>query len=192
MAVRGVSLAEKEDFILPHDPGHPEHEAYKAAIREDRTPEAPTIFYIGNLTKAQRVTLGDMLGGATMKDNGIRMEQKRTERAYATVQFGLKGWKNFLDADGKTLEFKATTSQLPGGQFVSIAADECIVHLSNEDIFLLADAILDKNGMGARGLGGLEGNFGVPLPQSVASNSDTGDAENASKAASKKKEAAKA
>lgn len=158
MAIRGVSMAEREEVILPHDPGHPENPAYKKAVKKGQTPEEPTKFYVGNLTKACRIEIGDMSASPTMKDGGVTMDMRNTKRAYTIVQRGLADWSNMLDHNGKPARFGSTTLQTANG-FVKGADDETMQLLSGEDIRVLSVKILEKNGMTKQ----TEGNFEEPL-----------------------------
>lgn len=147
MAIRGVNLSEKEDFIHPDDEGHPDNPAYKSALAEGKTPETPTVYHIGNLTANDRVEFGDMAATPTMRDGGITMSLRNVQKAYAVVQRGLKGWENMQDADGKPVEFKTTTGRGMKGDFPVIVAPECMVHLPQFVIVALSNEIQRKNGM---------------------------------------------
>jgi hypothetical protein len=170
MALKGVSLAEREEFISRDDAGHPKNitaevdkriaaamVGRKTALGDDKEAEIrkavtshddfkPTQFYIGNLTRAQRIELGDMGATPTMKDGGITMSMQRTKRAYSLVQGALKGWDNMYDHEGAPAIFALGTSQVGTG-FASSASDASMAHLSQELVHELAAAILDKNGM---------------------------------------------
>lgn len=156
MAIRGVSLAEREEITLPHDPSHPKHPDCIKALKEGRDPGEPTKFFIGNLTKACRIEVGDLSTSPTMKDGGVTMELRRTKRAYTIVQRGLAGWENMLDHSGKVAKFELSTIQTGAG-FVKAASDAAMQQLSVDDIDALARAILDKNGMTRQA----EGNSGT-------------------------------
>ena len=170
MAIRGVSMAETEEVILPSDPGNPENTAYKTAVKLGQEPEKPTKFIIGNLTQACRVEIGDMTTTPTMRDGGVTMEMKRTKRAYETVRRGLRGWSNFVDDKGKVIPFEEGTIPTAGG-FIKGASDNSLAHLPQEILFELAVKILEKNGMTKA----MEGNFGGVSPQSPGDNSVIGD-----------------
>jgi hypothetical protein len=191
MAVRGVSLAEREQHILKDDPAHPdqiiketekrlsaipfaEREARRPSIEDNVREEAgkPTVFFIGNLTKADRVELGDMTNAPIMRDGGIIMDSRRVKRAYELVQRGLKGWENFLDASGRVVAFQEGTIQNAGAGFSKGVHPEVLAHLSQEQMLELANAVLDKNGMRTE----LEKNFAGASQPSAANPSVTGDA----------------
>ena len=174
MAIKGVSLAEKEPYILKDDPGHPENAEFKAAQSAGSEPEKPTTFYIGNLTKADRVEIGDMTASPSMRGDTITMTMKRVERDYLIVQRGLKGWDNMLAHDGRPVKFETETQQ-QGGKFIVGPSDECLSHLPQEAINEIAGAILDKNGMRSA----VEKNFEGASPQPVAQPFAIGDAPNA-------------
>lgn len=184
MAIKGVSLAEREAVILPHDPGHPDNADFKAAIKAGRETEQPTKFIIGNLSRADRIELGDMTTSPTMRDGGVTMEMKRTKRAYAAVERALQGWENMLDANGKPVKFVPGTIQTANG-FVAGASEESLAHLSAFDIFALSEIILAKNGITKA----LEGNSEGALLPSEDTPSLDGLAADAPKA-NKKNEAA--
>jgi hypothetical protein len=171
MAIRGVSLSEREEVILPHDPGHPEHPEYKKAIKQGRNPDEPTKFFVGNLTKGCRIELGDMTTSPTMKDGGVTMELRRTKRAYAVVQRALHGWENMTDHKGKPIAFVSGTVQTPHG-FVAGASDETMMQLGADDIDALSKFILEKNGMTRQA----EGNFGAQSLPFGGTPSENGDA----------------
>lgn len=147
MAIRGVNLSEKEDFIHPDDPGHPENPDVLEAVKNGHPVEKPTVYHLGNLTANDRVEFGDMSATPTMRDGGITMAMRNVQKAYAIVQRGLKGWDNMQDSDGKPVEFKTSTIKTTTGSFVVAVADECMVHLPHQIIMDLSNEIQRKNGM---------------------------------------------
>lgn len=166
MAIRGLSLAEREAHVLKSDPAHIDNirtEAYQRLVRagnsvptdderidmEDAVREEvgkPTVFYIGVLTKADRIELGDMTNTPTMKDNGISIGNRRTQRSYEAVRRGLRGWENFLDENGRNIPFKEGTTQAGAG-FAKVMHDDCFAYLPVDVVHELADAIFARNGM---------------------------------------------
>jgi hypothetical protein len=139
MAIKGLSLAEKEPYILKDDPGHPD--------AKTDTGEKPTIFYLGNLTQADRIEIGDITMTPTMSNTGVSMSMQRMKRTYITVQRGLKGWENFTDEEDKPIPFEESTVKDGSGKFRATVKDECMMRLTSDMIFELGDAILKKNGM---------------------------------------------
>lgn len=174
MAVYGLSLAEREPYILKNDPGHPENlkkefdtkvSAWTAkneslpsqdernAIESEvkRAAGDPTIFFVGNLRNEDRIRILDMRQAPTMKDGTISMTTNVARRNYELVQHGLKGWDNFMVPDDsakeyKSLEFKMGTAQ--GSSFSAVASSDSMARLTRDMIDELAGAIIDKNGMG--------------------------------------------
>jgi hypothetical protein len=175
MAIKGVSLAEREEVILTIDPGHPDHADYKQAIAAGRTPEKPTKFFIGNLTKAIRIEIGDMTGGATMRDGGITMDMRNARKAYTLVTYGLKGWDNMTDAEGNPVKYTEATSPNGAGGFTTTVSEESMSYLSADVIRMLGHKILEKNGMAAATVG----NSVAPSPLSPEKLSEGGTATNA-------------
>jgi hypothetical protein len=147
MAIRGVNLSEKEEFIHPDDSGHPDHADYKAAIKAGKEPEKPTVYFIGNLTANDRVEFGDMAATPTMRDGGITMALRNVAKAYAVVQRGLKGWENQIDNNGDAVAFKLGTAKNAMGEFVPAVDADVMVHLPQFVIIALQNEILRKNGM---------------------------------------------
>jgi len=60
------------------------------------------------------------------------------------VRFGLKGWQNFLGADGKERPFK-TKRLSRGGKSYEVVSDESLAYLPVRVIRELADVILNWN-----------------------------------------------
>lgn len=172
MAIRGVNLAEKEAWVHPEDPGHEDHPDYKAAVEKGEEPEKPTIYYLGNLTASDRIELGDMGATPTMRDGGITMSLRNTQRAYEVVKRGLKGWDNQLDHDGKPAKFEEGTLRTATGGFQKCADDASMIHLPQQIISDLATQILKKNGMTNE----LEKKFEGASLQSAGLSSVIGDA----------------
>lgn len=192
MAIHGVNLAERADYILTDDPGHPDnvkkeaerrisssnaYENLDAAIAavEAEPDYRPTVFQIGNLTDGDRVELGDMTASPSMKDGEIRMNNQRVRKAYEVVRRGLKGWENMLSASGETVPFEKETHRSGAGSFNEAVSAKCMLHLPQLAIVELSGAILDKNGMRTA----LEKKFDGALPQLDDLNFGIGDAPNA-------------
>ena len=147
MAIKGVNLNEKEEFILPEDPGHPENPAHELAVKKGEQPEKPTIYYIGNLTSNDRVELGDMTATPTMRDGGITMTMRNTKRVYEVVRRGLKGWDNQQDYKGVPVKFETETAKTQAGDFLEVASDQTLRHLPTHVLGQIATRVLEKNGM---------------------------------------------
>lgn len=193
MAIKGVSLAESQEFILSSDAGHPDNitkeverrikvEARGGKVEAVRRTEIetevrndpafkPTIFKIGNITKADKVRLGDLTASPTMHGNSVTMTSRRTEKAYETVQRGLTGWENFSDARGNPIPFERSTASL-SGNFVTVVSEESMNQLPVSAVYEIAEEILRVNGM----TDAMVGNSVVPLQQSEEQPSEAGPA----------------
>lgn len=171
MAIKGLSMAEREEIILPSDPGHPDHPAYKTAIEAGQNPEKPTTFFVKPLSKGCRIELGDMGPSPTMRDGAVQMELRATRRNYALVERSLVGWSGFTDDEGKTIPFVNGTVQTAYG-LVAGAAPDSMLALPQAIINELAGIILRKNGMSRE----LVGNSVAPSQQPAVPHSATGAA----------------
>lgn len=174
MAIRGINLSEKESFIHPDDPGHPDNVEIELETRVQRKAKIedvdvsaiskaerdailqsikndiefkPTQYFVGVLTATDRTELGDMVAAPTMRDNGITLTPRNNERISEIVRRGLKGWVNQQDHAGTQVEFETATAQNIKGRPIVVASDKSIACLPTFVINWLADTISQKNGM---------------------------------------------
>ena len=205
MAIKGVSLAEKEPIVLKSDPAHPDQikKEVEKRLKEFTDPDAraearstvenevaedagePTTFHIGNLTRSDRIELGDLNATPTLKDGGISMQMRRVQRAYALVERGLVGWENMLSATGKVVPFKRGTGQVGETGFKSVVHEDCMTHFSQEVMLELSEAILKKNGMTSD----MVGNSENPLPPLIEGSLESGAATTAPRNSSESEDA---
>lgn len=207
MAIKGVSMAESHDYILKADEGHPDNitkaverrikiEARGGKVDDGRRGEIeaeisnsadhkPTVFKIGNLTKADKVRLGDLTAAPTMHGNAVTMTSRRVERAYEAVQRGLVGWENFLDENGNQIAFERGTAPNGTMGFSPVVAETCMNALPLAAVHELADEILRVNGMSDQ----MVGNSGDPLLPSVEVPSENGTAPDAPKTSDESEDA---
>lgn len=195
MAVRGLSLAERQEYILVDDPAHPDQikkevEArvkkrggdVSAEEKEQITDKVvqdagkPTVFYLGNLLQEDRVFLGDLTAGLEQTPQGnMRMLMRNTNKAHETVRRGLKGWDNFIDGNGKSLKFETAPGTGERGQPRSFVSDECLAYLHHDMLRELAGEILRINGVSSD----IEKKFAAALQQSAEDHSPDGLVESA-------------
>lgn len=180
MAVRGLSLAEKEPFILNGDVGNPEHPEHDKDVK-------PTIFYIGNLTQGDRIEIGDITMTPTMSNIGVSMSMQRMKKTYLTVQRGLKGWENFPDEDDKPIAYETITDKDASGKFREVVSHDCMLRMDSDTIFELADAIMKKNGMAKE----LAKNSDTPSPQGLETLLRVGTATSATETTNESEDAPK-
>jgi hypothetical protein len=99
------------------------------------TPEA-TKFTIGSLDSRLNGRLKDMATSLTVDptnpNDEITTNINANEVAFQTVCFGLRGWENFNDGNGKPIKFK-TRKQTMGANSYTIA-DPDLVRLLPEDV----------------------------------------------------------
>lgn len=176
MAIKGLSMSEREEVILPSDPGHPDNPEYKAAVKLGKEPEKPTKFFLKPLSKGCRIELGDMGPSPTMRDGAVTMELRNTRRSYSLVERSLVGWDNFTDDEGKPFVFEAGTIQTAHG-LIPGAGSKSMQVLPSFIVSELAQIILRKNGMTKE----LVGNSDLPSLQPGDQPSATGAATDAPK-----------
>lgn len=189
MAIRGVSLAEKDRVILKSDLAHPDNikaEVQKRLNGDDANQEQldklkadieaevgkPTIWIFSPLTVDDRIELGDLDSTMSTTNSGaMQMTMKNTERAYLTVQRALVGWENFEDGKGKPIPFKTETAMIKG-QPRTVASKASLNAIDKDTIFEMSRHVSEQNGM----RGSLEKKLdGLSTPQ-VEMVSETSDA----------------
>lgn len=199
MAIRGLSMSEREEVILESDPGHPDtykKACVKAAEMREKHPkqvslypdpvfEEPTRFYLKPLSKGCRIELGDMGPSPTMRDGAVTMQLRGTQRAYALVERALVGW-TLADDDDKPIKFVPGTIATAHGM-VPGASSESMMFLPQHIIGELAGVVLRKNGMTKE----LVGNSEAPSLQLEGLPSETGPATDAQPTSNEKEAAPK-
>lgn len=134
MPIIGISLSAEREYQSRFDPAKD-------------TPEA-TVFSLGTLDSRVFGKLRDM--ATTIQVDPSRPEDEVSttvnlnEINYATVQFGLKGWRNFRDATGNDIPFK-TTRRAVGGSTYHVVDNDTLKRLPAAVISELADEIRRDN-----------------------------------------------
>ncbi len=77
-------------------------------------------------------------------DAEIETSINKSEVAYLTVQYGLKGWDNFCDKQGNQIEFK-TKGQRMGGKSYTVVHDDSMAQIPHVIIEELAEKISATN-----------------------------------------------
>ena len=147
MAIKGLTMAERERVVLPSDTGHPEHPEYLKAVKEGRETDAPTVFIISPLSKGCRVELGDMGPSPVMRDGEVRMDLRGTKRNFAVVERALRGWENYNDENGQPIAFGELGTIQTAAGLVPGASGAAMQRLHIDTINELASIILSKNGV---------------------------------------------
>lgn len=107
MAVRGLTLDSVVEYVSVSDPGHPNH-AIKVDESGEWAPPQPTVFLLGMLPARLQAMLKDRSTRFQVDDSGktVAVDFNAHHAALERVRFGLKGWKNFLDENGKEIGFE--------------------------------------------------------------------------------------
>lgn len=123
--LKGMRLSETADFISQFDEAKTEE-------------EGATVFVLGVLDSNVLAHIGD----ATT--NVINMKFEASRAAYMTVQFGLRGWRNFKDEDGGDIPFKTVKTTVGGREYQTVSP-KTMDNLPPQIIGELANKIRETN-----------------------------------------------
>src|SRR5690348_12318379 len=112
------------------------------SLRGDASPEKTT-FILGVVDSFARAHIDDT-HSLVKQDDGTIESMAIANKYIGFVKFGLKGWKNFKDADGKDVEFKTEEVSFPWGKR-TVVSDESIKKLDLSWIIELGLEILVHN-----------------------------------------------
>lgn len=109
MSLKAIDLNEVKDFVMPGDKDN------------------PTVFKIGALDTSIRSKIEDEATSFSVSPGANSSGEASTQLKIAhknlqLVRFGLKGFKNFLDAKSKPIQFKTETYNLLGRSYEVIAS----------------------------------------------------------------------
>jgi hypothetical protein len=111
------------------------------------TPEE-TVFEIGTLDSRIMGRITDkattMSIDPTRPDDEVDTQINSSAVAFETVMYGLRGWQNFVDADGKEIPFK-TAKRNHGGQSYRVVDEEVLKQVPRVVIMELAEEIRRDN-----------------------------------------------
>ncbi len=137
MAIKGISMDATQDYVSDLDP----------AKGTDREKDDSTIFILGTIASRVQTGIRDKSTAFRQEKESEEAEAAMTaefrpnESTYLTVQFGLKGWKRFLELDGEgEIEFKTINKQ-SGGRSYIVASPESMDRLGLQLMRELAEAI---------------------------------------------------
>ena len=98
--------------IIPFNPNY----TWPYSLKRDT--DNPTVFLLGPLDGALRAHLDDNNIGFSMNQAGgdklADINWKNNQRNLQIVRFGVRGWENFNDANGKPLECELQSIPVPG------------------------------------------------------------------------------
>lgn len=134
MAIKALNLAKTKDHELSFDP---------AIGTEDATK-----FKIGALDARIFAVIKDKATAlpvsAFTNPEGAMAALNMNQTNFEIVVYGLRGWTNFQDDEGKDVPFKTTTAVLGTKQYLT-ADPELVRLLPEEAIAELANEIMDMN-----------------------------------------------
>lgn len=126
MAIKGISMDSTLEYVSDLD----------SAKGTDRELDDGTRFILGTLTSRVQTGIRDKSTAFRQDQDGdevgLTAEFRPNESTYLTVQFGLKGWKNFLEQDGENeIPFKTIQRQF-GGKTYTVVSPESMDRLGLE------------------------------------------------------------
>lgn len=143
MAIKGLSMGSTTEYVSKLDP----------AKGSDRELEDGTVFVLGTMSSRVQAAIKDKATafrqdpdskGVEDADPEMIAEFRPNESVYLTVQFGLRGWRHFLDDAGNEIKFETVKRQL-GGQTYDVVAPACMDSLGLELARELSDRITKLN-----------------------------------------------
>ncbi len=132
MAITAVDVGKTRDYIAKNDP--------------DR--ENPTVWKLGILDARIKSYLEDAATSFEFGAGGAEGQAKTTlnlnAQAVEIVRFGLKGFSNFVDVDGKEVKFD-TIARAVGGKSYNVVAESVLSLIPYNTIKELAKDIQKDN-----------------------------------------------
>ena len=131
MAITGLSKQETSEYISEKDPCKSEA-------------EGATVFIIGAVDKE---TIGALKDGAQIletSDGVQRIVLNTSATMVKACRVGLRGWRNFKDAQGKDIPFK-TVEDYMFSKAVRLVSDDTIAAMPYDLIMELGRVIVDRN-----------------------------------------------
>jgi hypothetical protein len=116
MAIKGLAMDSITEYVSNLDP---------VKGTEQEAGEA-TVFMLGPLSARVQALIKDAATSYRPNEEDadtVVGEFNPNKVTYLTVQYGLRGWKNFQAADGSDLKFETITKQHGGTAYVIVAPD---------------------------------------------------------------------
>jgi len=147
MAVIAVTMDHKTDYVSNRDPAKKMVQK-ETGLKNDQGEELfdlveeidwdlATVFELGPLDQR---TYTRILDGAMNVTQGSGIQMKTNQSNYEVVQYGLKGWRNFVDGNGKQLPFLSEKKPV-GSATYTVATDQTLSALGSDMIKELAAQI---------------------------------------------------
>lgn len=131
MAILGISTFENQEYISEKDP---------AKTKE----EGATVFILGSLDVDIKAKLTDRSFSMEVGSGDQKINSQNNTVALDAVRFGLRGWENFKDKDGKAIPFKSEET-LIGGRMYSVVSQKTLNSLPIDLIVELGNKIMRVN-----------------------------------------------
>lgn len=131
MAITGLSKLENTDYISEKDPCKTEA-------------EGATVFVLGALDKETLGALRDSMQTLEMSEGKNRVVMNTSAVFVKACRVGLRGWRNFKDADGKDIPFKTEDDYL-FGKSCKLLTQETVGKFPMDLLMELGQAIVEKN-----------------------------------------------
>ena len=131
MAITGLSKQETTEYISEKDPC--KNEA-----------EGATVFLIGAVDKETIGALKDSAQILEQVDGSQRIILNTSATMTRACRVGLRGWRNFKDANGKDIPFRTEEDYL-FGKSRKLVTEDAIACLPYDLIMELGRVIVDKN-----------------------------------------------
>jgi len=109
-----------------------------------------TVFQIGTLDAPLRAYIEDKglsysVNASAPKDAPANVSMNMNARSLEVVRFGLRGWKNFKDAQGREIQFDRVSQAVPGIGNRHVASDSSLRLLKMDWIKELGKEITGDN-----------------------------------------------
>ena len=114
---------------------------YVLKAERDLPAEQQTVFELRGLTIAQETAIADAMMHGTAGSSDFGLRQGTTQ--LMSLRFGLRGWRNFKNADGVEVAFE---TQKGAPRHVT---DACLDYLSGPDRSEIANAITERHSVTA-------------------------------------------
>jgi hypothetical protein len=134
MPIIGITLDAERDFVSKFDTarGTPEEAVFKIGTLDSR---------IFGMIR-DRATTMDV--DPTNPEATVATSVNANAVAFETVQYGLRGWRNFNDSQGQPIEFR-TVKQSRGGKSYTVVDPELLRRMPQAVLMELAEEIRREN-----------------------------------------------
>jgi hypothetical protein len=153
MALIGISCGDTFEYVSegdpskrrvdePIDPKHPDKGSRTKVVIDDDA----TVFELGVLDVFLMGMIYDRASAIAPResDGELAFSTRVNQTNIEAVRYGLRGWRNFLDRDGKEIPFE-TKLQHAANRKYQVVTDECLNRLGIRRIRELGQQIKDRS-----------------------------------------------